>query len=57
MDTKGCFQKHKSTSALLIALIRKSPKALHQNASLCWNERKEGGVELFPVLENAAATV
>lgn len=47
-DTKGMHSKQqKSTSALLIALIRKSPQALYQSASLCWNQ-KERGYEIIP---------
>lgn len=53
-DTKGWIPKHKSTAALLIAFIRKSPQALHQSASLSWNQ-KEGDMKLFPLLEKAAS--
>lgn len=49
--------RHKGMhSVLLMALIRKSPQASHQSASLYWNQ-KEKDIKLFPLLEKAAFTV
>lgn len=41
-DAEGeAVKKPTPTSALLMALIRKSLQAFHQSASLCWNQMDE----------------